>query len=532
MYWLPAFCGDQSLLCKVLQSFLCDLDNCLTRRAASGSAITETDIEQVPLIAELDALLEWGARSNHGWPALCGNYNQSGASNILQGLRALARAAALAVVVHRDPATPGAPGLDRQFEELCRQAVHAFDTAWNWMAVDSDTPHGRPSANGGRKASETGTAVDRFDSLDLKCSHESYWIARDVLAVFVGEREVSHLVPHHAVTPVLGAELTSGDDVDTPILWLTVELIPQPNGGVFCPDPLFHGLMDVGTYEPGTDHLVTAMQEVWEASGLASRFRGRWRFTTECPKDAKRNSGQEPVFVPRVHGRSAQGAALVALLAASGDPYLDGKHGRIDTGSGATPARGSLPPGSADDQPAPAWRAQEPSYRRPAALELCNLDLEIVLTVQLARKDQREFIDEDEDTDRSPLNRRVFAVNAIDQKLNAARWKLDTVLLARNQPAGPASDLDRIREDQRRAEEDTNGQPYMGIRIDEVDTILSAIDRMLVTNRFLWTFQEVTRDQWLQSWERRTARCAGDEAPGPDDDNLPRSERETQSDDE
>ncbi|MBL8891523.1 MAG: hypothetical protein JNL67_16200 [Planctomycetaceae bacterium] len=101
------------------------------------------------------------------------------------------------------------------------------------------------------------------------------------------------------------------------VLWLEVELFSD-YPGPFYPDLISFGLTDLVS---GEQNLMKSMEEVWSASNLAERYRGRWRITSHyLGTDPDFRRYQQPaIHAPGLGGRSLQAAALAALWAASGE---------------------------------------------------------------------------------------------------------------------------------------------------------------------------------------------------------------------
>ena len=114
--------------------------------------------------------------------------------------------------------------------------------------------------------------------------------------------------------------LVGGGD-DLPIYSLHVELFRKTDStddyGVFYPNLLLNGATEFDS------DFLGALQKAWEYSELGTRFHGWWGFKyagTETKNQVNRKDFHRSKF----SGASAQAATLVALLAASGDPYCEG----------------------------------------------------------------------------------------------------------------------------------------------------------------------------------------------------------------
>lgn len=103
------------------------------------------------------------------------------------------------------------------------------------------------------------------------------------------------------------------------LLWFSVELF-KDNPGKLVPDLTSLGLTDVS-------ELFKHIETCWDASGLASEFRGVWRLSTQYKgKDVPFRHYSPKSYLKRLEGGSLQAAALIALWAAAGrDPHYFGQ---------------------------------------------------------------------------------------------------------------------------------------------------------------------------------------------------------------
>lgn len=340
-------------------------------------------------------------------------------------------------------------------------AISSFDVAWGSgpLVVHHSRDWGK----------QDGGIAEAFNHVNTECSQVGYWIAWDLLDRLVkqGKESTPRSVPYRVTTPILGAQAGGGSEGH---LHLTVELFVCKQG-TFCPDPLALGLTSI-TVGAADARFLAAMQRMWEASGLQGRFRGRWRITN--PPEPQRPARSATRHIPSLQGRSAEAATLSALLAASGDPY-----------------------------------GETPSETRPAAEPL---DLQVAISAKVEVTPGKPAID-----------LALAAVAYVPQKLEAAYPVLDTVAFAADQQVAQQPGSEQLRHiDKKRsdAESTASGAQYAGIRIEFPKTVADALDLLLVTNRYLKKYHAHVREDWLKQWERRTARAAGDDAPGPDDENL------------
>ena len=143
--------------------------------------------------------------------------------------------------------------------------------------------------------------------------------------------------PLRSCTPIVLAE-SNRSSTNGKVVWLTVELFDDAGGG-FAPCPRMLGMTSISLVNQS---FLTAMDKAWRLAGLDARYRGRWLVTRTPPFDLSSdidrlainrngNDSQKPFFFPHLFGESAQCAALVAILAASGEiRYEDGTF-RIDS---------------------------------------------------------------------------------------------------------------------------------------------------------------------------------------------------------
>jgi hypothetical protein len=161
-------------------------------------------------------------------------------------------------------------------------------------------------------------------------------------------------------------------------------------------------------------------------------------------------------------GRSAQIAALCAVLAASGDPYRENPDER--------------PTGKAEP------------LASDVAVSAC--------------------VDNDHRDETKPLAQLpVGKVESVPEKLIAAKHLLDTVVLAEQQ-----GELSHALREARTAQDEARGrqEQYSGLHVEYVASLGEALDLMLVTNRHLARYGDSVRERCLCQWEKDTAKSKAD----------------------
>ena len=260
------------------------------------------------------------------------------------------------------------------------------------------------------------------------------------------------------------AETSILSPIDSGLLRFEVELRPAVSCGQIVPNLPEMGLTCI-RHTAADEDLLISIERAWRQSQLASKWHARWRIVQ--PPELATTS---PLYLKRLHGRSAEAAALCALLAASGDPW------------------GDLP---------------------PVAGETTPLDLTIALSARLDQASPGSF---------DPRQIPLAVVGGTQGKIETAVEKrLTHVLLGPEQQwhdtASPALRqwVEEVRVKQALAIQ--NNRNYDGILVEHVATVGEALDWMLLVNRLLRDYQSRLRSDWLSRWKGETGRARCDTRP-------------------
>ncbi len=313
-----------------------------------------------------------------------------------------------------------------------------------------------------------------------------------------GIRDDGHdfVADHTVETPVLfrvGSSQTSPGFVGI----LRVELIRDGISAI-TPDLSTFGACTIhSTDASNVDSLHESVLRMWKLAGL-EECRARWSIR---PFQAGADKTETPLSKRQLAGRSMEAAMLSALWAANG----------------------GIP---GDDYRSDKAFAMEPKVA--------------VTGVVTDRRDPE------------PGSFEIDAVYGILSKLKEAKnLRLESVVLADKPKHGGDDAMRKFRQDAEDAYEEhvenerrrlknvarqsrlDNTDQLFDLSIVRVGTAREVFDSLLVTNRWLAKWQAETRENWLKRWECRPkdangnfvhggARAPGDDAPGPDDKNLPR----------
>jgi hypothetical protein len=330
-------------------------------------------------------------------------------------------------------------------------AVEAYDLAWPTGKHGSE-PRGPVDKSGWGKLIREDPLWDLYLSVKANRTSIAFWTVWDLIdRLAVREDQTRSNVTRSAITPVLGAAPHAGLNH---VLWLTVDLIPAP-AGVLCPDPLSMGLMSIAAADAqqGETSLLRSVQKVWALSGVANKYRGRWRIASSCPATGTKFSDFRAPILRRLEGRSAEASTLAAVWAASGViPYRE-------------------------------------EFRTDESMPLA---LDIAISASLGTPTP------DEPLTSIPLE----PVGSVGPKIAAAeRIGLDAVLLAVDKTGsdqeGPLADAN-----QRAAAAEPSS---CATRVDRLETMAQAMDQLLLTNRPMYEHQCRVQREWLEMWEPGTA---------------------------
>lgn len=139
--------------------------------------------------------------------------------------------------------------------------------------------------------------------------HSGFWLALDLLQQVYQAPLLDGLTLSTEFSAIVPVVFWAGDEQCGYVLWLKVELFPN-FPGPFYPDLTQFGLTNISK-------LIEPMSQVWNASGVSEKFRGRWSITTQHPLGLS-EFYQEAFHREDLGGSSLQAAALAAVWAASG----------------------------------------------------------------------------------------------------------------------------------------------------------------------------------------------------------------------
>jgi hypothetical protein len=322
---------------------------------------------------------------------------------------------------------------------------------------------------------------------DLKNAERSAWLvlAADLLQE-IRDANDSVLQPvGFAETPVLIAH-----DGIASVFMLRVELFEDGIVGIFPRLSSFGSiLLD--------DDLCESTVRVWKASRVVGK-RIVWSLNPYTVSESDKVGGC--IRLTRVGGRSMEAAMLAAIWAANGGI-----------------------PGDTE-------------FQMPSS---CRMERSIAVTASIQPDDSKA-------DGRFLLSR----VEYTDVKLRAARKEeLYGVLISSPEEGAKAKQDEETQKVVKELEDEVaerqkyivSGSPearkaaidYPGLVVAQISTAREVFDSLLVTNRWLAKWQADTRENWLKRWECRPkdangnfvhggARAPRDDAPGPDDMNLPR----------
>lgn len=355
---------------------------------------------------------------------------------------------------------------DSNAHNTLRAAIAALDEAYK--AEEPTVPH-QPRPVPDQHAPHP---VDQlFANVgELHCTNRAYWMAYDLLCDWSPPASgLARGKPQTASISILGA-LASG------LMRLEVDLYPCQEGR-FAPDPRCLGLTSIRRDHEPNQCLLRSMDRIWQYSGLSAQWRGRWRIVHPPVEDRPENARVN--HLGAYYGRSAEAAALCALLAATRDPYHLGWAN------------------SPRETPIDLKMAISATVKSVAVAPAGGGGTGQTTPVPSARP---------------ILHAKLGPVTGINGKLAAAHPVIDTVLFAEGmvidkhkQPvAGALPEIVEIWQ----AEQQAIAQKtvYEKLRVAEVATVIDALDRVLVTNRHLRAFQQAQRETWLKQWIGDTGR--------------------------
>jgi hypothetical protein len=313
-------------------------------------------------------------------------------------------------------------------------------------------------------------------------------------------------------TPVLCAD--DGDDGGLRMV-LTVSLKPCPVQA-FIPDYRYFGLTELKRSKPDFCLLHSA-QRCWKAAGV-NGYLGVWRLEHGTIGEENDGKGSTVVdtsnlnqngakTVTHLYGRSFEAAFVCCLRAAAGNAY-DDKLSEITSGD--------------------EYTQRVNAHARRELLQVDPLSPTTAISAMLG-----EFDHDQTDIKDIPL----VAVGGVPQKLCEARGtEITQVVFASNQWTDESVALldGKSRLDYEKSLlGDQQPENRSVLQWSTAGTIGEALDALLVRSRWLKAWQRDVRENWLKRWECRPkdangnfvhggARAPRDDAPGPDDMNLPR----------
>ena len=300
-----------------------------------------------------------------------------------------------------------------------------------------------------------------------------------------------------ASTPVF---LASKSYIETHgrVMWLTVELFKDCGSG-FAPCPRTLGMMSLRDGETNEDldnSFLTAMDKSWHLSRVAEQgYRGRWTLTHLPPRvfqyDASNkeylldDSPKKPSFLRSITGGSAEAAALIAILAASGMIPDDD-------------------PNNPDSKPFHLTDAAGISSGQYSALRLAG---QIGITASLNTSSANNTMRVVDIELGSVLDCDLKLAGAQNYKLSTeSETLLDTIIVSKvestdNEEARLVkARIDAAELAQQQATD--NNESFRGINFRKCKTVGEAINWMLTVNRFKDALNKKRCQDWEDKWEK------------------------------
>lgn len=297
-----------------------------------------------------------------------------------------------------------------------------------------------------------------------------------------------------ASTPVFFATERDGNTGGN-VLWLTVELFQDGFGSGFAPCPMTLGLTSIIKELPDAQGVLQdlsflkAMDKAWRLSGVANRNeelgrynRGRWTLTHqplfECEARVKElDANFKKFFPPYLSGGSAETAALVAILAASGCiPYSDNDEFHLEK----------------------IEENQRVRYRSMTLVPSVGATATLV---------------QGESTSSYPVELELGIVFECDSKLAAAQqYKLstqaestllDTMIIADIEAKETEAVRTRVKKSKEEAEKSrASKSPYRGITFHASKTVGDVLHWMLSVNRVKAAIHDKRKGDWERKWAK------------------------------
>lgn len=284
-----------------------------------------------------------------------------------------------------------------------------------------------------------------------------------------------------SLRPANDAVLTPVGQAETPVLFrhgndasvfiLTVQLFADGTEGIV---PELRSLGSIAL----EDNLCTSTLEIWRKSGLSGK-RAVWSLR---PYSLGADKVGDSIRLSKLGGHSMEAALLAALWAANGGIPGDEEfqsivplemEKRIAVTASVTAERG---------EPAGTFNVD--------SVEFTDLKLRAARAAEL---DSVLLCPPERDTDPD--------VSKVTGELKKEADQKQQALVS-------GSEVQR-----------SEAMLYPGLNVIRVNTARAVFDLLLVRNRWLAKWQDVTRDNWLVRWEDGTARAPNDNAPGLDNKN-------------
>lgn len=315
----------------------------------------------------------------------------------------------------------------------------------------------------------------------------SQWSVRS--CSYVGHDPSSYTPNDHATYPVcvpvlLAATLADGHTTGV-VRWLTVELFQDGLCG-FVPDLLTLGMTSIAEPDSTTGKsFLQHMDDVWQLSGLgAKNFCGRWRILNRAPLHRHYMFPElrdEPTeYLSSLSGNSAQAAAMVALLAASGQVFDPVHQLQQAQTNGQIPKPVFL---NLDFAVTAGIDIQQSPPDDPRQLSLTRVG---ELNAKLSGVSRFSSRDDD-----SNAPQRLYAMLVADAEYREENKKSDSVIAKA-----------KAEEDQKEAAaaSDNSEAVFHGVRYRPIKTIHDALDAMLESNQFREALMASAQDEWLKLW--------------------------------
>ena len=305
-------------------------------------------------------------------------------------------------------------------------------------------------------------------------------------------RESCELGEKRLVTTQICVPVLFASEVDGMVAWLCVEVFQDSFRGLL-PDFVTLASVDF-TANNRQICFLKAAREVWDKSGLADKYSGRWRIVHRPPLSQKFLFKTNYSGLKTASGDSAQAALLVALLAAAGKALED----------------------SGDHKDGDSW---EPQQLNPACSITARLTEEIEET---DTNDSASSTVTNNSASSTVYKRKVGAVGGVLRKLSAVERygrpesgipdsfpSIDSMLVMKTDYEKAETEdghcIKKAKQKQAEIKKAKQKQAeaknvYYGIHYRPVTTIQDALDWMLVSNRWREAYVNVVIPKWEGRW--------------------------------